>query len=289
MYKIHPHISFLWLTPTSVQFGAEAPVVTLPSISPGEERIISALLAGVSDVSLSAIAEDAEVTPQELHTLLACLEPAMIRSPQPPAPTRLRIAIDGNGQFAEIFSQKLLRHDHSVAFSTAANMSGCDVAFLVGQHAIEPHRAGAWLRRDVTHVPIIFGDRFVRVGPVIGSKNIESPCMQCLFMHAIDENPNWLTLASQLVHRPSASENLLMSEEIAVALVRWLTNPSQGLITHQEVLVIDSHTGKSNVVRYDVHPECACLALPRNVSVLDLRPDRFPALPRTEPICDVPA
>lgn len=281
MYKIHPHYSFLWRTPTSVQIGAENALVILEDVTPPEERLLSALLAGVSEPTLNAIAKDAGLRPLPRQELLEKLAPVLISAAAAPQSRRMRIALDGTGELISQLSRTLTGQQHSVIIGSAAVSGKCDVAIIVSGHELEPHRAGAWLRRDTPHLPVRFGDRKIHIGPVAGTGSSTAACFHCVQLHRVQENPLWPTLATQLIHRPSASQTFVACAEITSLVARWLENPDSHALGPNQALELDSHTGKLREVTYALHPDCACQALPRNVSVLSPRTDPPPAGPTT--------
>ena len=284
MYKFHPHYSFLWRTPTSVQIGAENALVILEDVTPPEERLLSALLAGVSEPTLNAIAKDAGLRPLARQELLEKLSPVLIGTASAPQATRMRIALDGTGELVNTLSRTLVGQQHSVVMGSAAVSGRCDLAIIVAGHELEPHRAGAWLRRDTPHLPVWFGDRKIHIGPVAGTGSPTAACIHCVQLHRVEENPLWPTLATQLIHRPSASQTFVTCAEITSLLARWLENPGSHALGPNQALELDSQTGELREITYALHPDCACQALPRNVSVLVPRTDPSPAGPRTDSI-----
>lgn len=223
MYQLNPQFPLVWRTPHCLQIGVDAPLLTLENLSAADEFLITLLRDGVADVSLAAYARDLEVPPRQLEELLSRLEPALLRH-RPVTPERLRIAVDGTGPAAQRIAALLAGQGHRVVIGEASVVEECDVALLVAAWAIEPHRAGGWLRRDVPAIPVIFSDTAVTVGPVYGDHG----CLACDYLHRLRENPDWPAMASQLAGKPSPLESALLADEVATWLARWLHDGGAG-------------------------------------------------------------
>jgi len=259
----------LWRSPTSVQFGADEPVAHLALVTTATEHVIAALSLGVSDVSLDAIAQGDGMTKEWLDSLLTDLAPALH---QPEEQTPWQILIDGVGPTAEALTRMLLASGHSSGSPTP------DLVIVLGHHVLRPDLTGVWLRRDITHLPLVFGDSLVRIGPLITPGN--GPCLHCVYLENTAADPAWPTLAAQLLGRKSHLETERICGEVAAIVSRLLDNasgpntptpwadrlhPSEGL--HRgEAILLEAKTGRTTRVTYPQRPECACQALPQNVT-----------------------
>ena len=43
----------------------------------------------------------------------------------------------------------------------------CDLGIAVGHYVLDPESYGFWLRRDLPHLPVVFGDDSVTIGPLV--------------------------------------------------------------------------------------------------------------------------
>lgn len=271
MYKISSDLPLVWRTPTSLQIGIDHPRVVIPKIYPEEERLLSALRAGISDASLAAVAEECGLTPAETSAFMSALAPAFMT--QPPSPS-WRIALDGTGPLVDTLGLLLIAAGHRVIRASAAVAGKTDLAIIVGDFALEPHRPGGWLSRDIPHLPIVFSDESVRIGPLLGSRvsndsDLEHyPCEQCIELTHRDHDECWVAMMSQLVSTPALSQTPLVNAEISALIARWIQSPASHPITHNTAVRIDALSGGKEEVTFALHPDCACQALPRNVSVL---------------------
>lgn len=283
MYKLNPELPLVWRTPTSLQIGIDHPRAELPQIYPAEERFITALRAGFGDVSLTAIASACGLTSQECRGLLAALSPALIPTEQKQS---WRIALDGSGPFLDSLGLLLIRTGHRVVRASASVAGKSDLAIVVGDYALQPHRPSAWLSRDVLHVPVVFSDESVRIGPMLGTKPTAEnsaeafPCEQCIELAHRDLDECWVAMASQLAGTPAPSQTPLLITEVVALLTRWVNSPESHPITSNTAIRIDAASGVTEILTFALHPDCACQALPRNVSVLGSSHGRSPAAPK---------
>ena len=284
MYKISSDLPLVWRTPTSLQIGIDQPRVVIPKIYPAEERLLTALRAGISDASLPAVAEECGLTPAETSAFMSALAPAF--TTQPPLPS-WRIALDGAGPLLDTLGLLLIAAGHRVSRASAAVAGKTDLAVVVGEYALDPHRPGGWLSRDIPHLPVVFSDESVRIGPLLGSRvsndsDLEHfPCEQCIELTHRDQDECWVAMMSQLVSTPAMSQTALVNAEISALIARWIQSSTPHPITHNTAVVIDARTGEKKEVTFALHPDCACQALPRNVSVLGSSHGQSPVVPRT--------
>ena len=283
MYKLNSDLPLVWRTPTSLQIGIDNPRVVLPKLYPAEERLLSALRAGIADVSLPAVARECGLTSAESAALITALGPAMKATP--PA-SSWRIALDGSGPLVDSLGLLLIASGHRVVRASAAVAGRCDLAIVVGDYALEPHRPGGWLSRDVPHLPVVFSDESVRIGPLLGGKPGAAlaetlPCEQCIELEHRDRDECWVAMMSQLVGTPALSQTPVVNAEIASLITRWVHYPQSQQLSSNTAIRINAHTGMREEITFALHPDCACQALPRNVSVLGSSHGQSPAVPTT--------
>ena len=282
MYKITSTLPLVWRTPTSVQIGLDHPRAVLPKLFPAEERFLSALRTGFADASLNTVAEECGLTVPERDAFLIAITPALEQE----TPRRSwRIALDGQGPLVDSLGLLLIACGHRVVRASAATAGKCDLAIIVGDYALEPHRPAGWLSRDIPHLTVVFSDETVRVGPLLGSKQpLESvhehfPCDQCIELAHRDRDECWVAMASQLAGTPAPAQTPLLNAEIAAVVTRWIEDPHAHPIGSNTALEISNKDGAREVITFYLHPDCACQALPRNVSVLGSSLGQFPAQP----------
>ena len=265
--KLDPRYPLLWRTPTSLQFGVDAPPVLLPAVTNADERMIAALVSGVSRSGLSAIGTSAGAEEAAVGHLLDAVSPVLLPAPSGPGLTGKVVVLTGTGPTADAIAA-LLR---SCGIRVRVNDTGGrrpDLAIIVGQFVIEPELHGLWLRRDVPHLAVVFGDTEARIGPMIEPGN--GPCLHCLERQRTDADPAWPAIASQLWGRSSPAETALASSEAAALVFRLAvarlgsSQPLADLLPAATSLHLDSDSGRITRRSWHPHPDCACLALPGN-------------------------
>jgi bacteriocin biosynthesis cyclodehydratase domain-containing protein len=275
--RLDPKLPLLWRTPFSVQLGVDSPPVVLNDLTIAEERILAALVIGVSRSGVSMIGTDAGARELDIVRLLGQLEPALCETSPITAQTRT-VTLAGSGptldQLAVALSGSTIRirlaGDDPEAAASSADLAITDLAIVVAHYVIPPEFYGVWLRRDIPHLPIVFGDRSVQLGPVIEPGN--GPCLYCLQRHRTDADPAWAALASQLLGRRSLAETPLSSGEVAARAARlaisWLDASTSGGRLRGELSTtsvhLDAVSGELSYRRWAPHPACGCGVLPGN-------------------------
>lgn len=226
--RLDPRFELVWRSPTSLQVGVDPARAVLDDVTRLEERLVAALVTGATRSALEVVAHDlsggSAGAPLVAH-LLARLEPAL----EPPRRRRAaRVAVCGatdgaiaiaDALGADGFRVELVREGDDVP-------AGAEVAVLVGHHVLPPGARGAWLRRDVPHVPVVFTDDAVHVGPVVEAGG--GPCLWCVELTRTDDDPAWPALAAQLLGRRAAAEQPLLVREAATAAVRAVRELATG-------------------------------------------------------------
>lgn len=263
-----------------MQVGVDIPTCTLPDATTATQRMLAALAVGVPRSGLELIGTEAGATPSEIAALLDALRPALLPQNVEGAATSRRpsVAVDGMGRSAILLRELIPQNGMDVAAvaDTAVDVA-VDAAVIVARFAIAPVRYGAWLRRDIPHLPIVFGDRFIRIGPFVEPG--EGPCLHCIELERVDADPAWPAMATQLAGKNAATETTLGSADAAVHATRILAARllgTPGGLSASSSILIDESSGLVSVFSHRVHEECRCRSLPENVTPLAGPRDRLP-------------
>ena len=256
----------------SVQIGIDPPRVQLDDVSPTTERLIAALVAGVTRPGLTMIAGRDTI---ECEALLEAAAPALLGPPAEarqegmpvPVPT---IVVAGSGPTAEALvaalaggGSRVLTAPDPAEVGTALNEPGAelpDAAVLIGHYVLAPTAGGVWLRRDVPHLPVVFSDSRVQIGPLVTPGT--GPCLHCLELHHRDADGAWPALASQLFGRSSAADAAPLALEAAAQACRMVLGAVSVHVSAQlrpaQSLYIRADTGKREWRKWTPHAECDC-------------------------------
>jgi bacteriocin biosynthesis cyclodehydratase domain-containing protein len=259
--KLDPRFPLVWRSPTSLQVGVASPVVVLDDVTPADERIIAALSAGVSRPGLAMIGRSAGASEPSVDSLLDLLAPALA-SAAPPAPGT--VTITGSGPTVDRIAEALRAAGVVVRIAVDAESAGsgaCDLAIAVGHFVLAPELHGLWLRRDIPHLPVVFSDTTVDVGPVVEPGR--GACLYCLQRYRTDADPSWPAISAQLWGRRSGAETPLGSSEIAalasrLAIDRLVGGPDASTAVSTEV---DVATGARRTREWSPHPLCGCTGI----------------------------
>ena len=245
----------------------------------------------------------AGLTGDELLDLLATLEPALLRDPHRTA-MPAGITIVGEGETARLLAQILRQSE----LRMVPDGEETRLAIIIGHFVIEPEFYGHWLCRDLPHLPVVFGDTMVRIGPIIEPGH--GPCLYCLQRYRTDADPAWPAIASQLWGQKSQAESVLVANEVAAIAARMVVerlrhdgaSPAPGLATGSAI-DLDAETGALRIRTTEPHPQCGCVTIDRMVPLSAAPPEngmlaaervtspraRIPRPPRRGAAADVPA
>lgn len=254
--RLDPQFPLLWRTPQSLQFGLDRPRAVLESVSPAEERLIAALVAGVSSSGMQMIGRSVGLDEPAIGALISALQPALEeKSPRPYPPS---VMVIGAGKTAELVKQLLLQAGVTVLLKDCEEPPA--IVVIVAHFVIEPEAHGKWLRRDIPHLGVVFGDEVVRIASIV--RPGAGPCLYCLELHRTDSDPSWPAIASQLLNRRSGIETSLVAGEVAAIIARKVL--ARQVVRAGEpmtMLEIDVSTGDRQTRNWAFHPDCGCASL----------------------------
>jgi bacteriocin biosynthesis cyclodehydratase domain-containing protein len=256
---LDPSLPLLWRSPHSLQFGLDRPRVVLEQVSRADELLIAALTAGVSRSGAEMIGRAAGLSSEAIRRLLDTLEPVFTTQP---TPAQRRITVSGSGETAA----RLRLLVSASGAELAEPDSNADLAVVVAQFVIEPERHQYWLRRDIPHLPVVFGDELVRIGPLV--RPGVDPCLYCLELHRTDADPAWPAIASQLWNRSGVLETPRLAAEVAALVARLAIDarPIAGGTLHRvapesTLIELDAASGDRTLRSFGFHPDCGCVAV----------------------------
>lgn len=271
--RIDPRLPVVWRTPFELQIGSDRAVVTLRDITQAEEYLVAVLRKGISRSGLDMIGSSAGATALQTEALLTRVTPAL--SGESPERSLLgrTIVVSGHGPAADGIRSLLRELGASVLSNPALANPGddedaVDLAVLVASFAIHPSVSGYWLRRDVPHLAVVFGDATARVGPLVEPGH--GPCLHCVERARLDKDPSWVAIATQLLETSAAAETALTVAEVLplaarAVLDRLATGAGAeflGARLRRRAIEIDGESGAVSELRFRPHPECACRQLP---------------------------
>lgn len=287
--RLDPRIPLVWRTPDTLQIGVDEPVATINGVTTSDERIIAALQAGLPRGTLDVVAALVGGDPAQVDAILTQLGPAILDSDLLAPPRTGDVIVDGSGETADAIAEMLDGLGHTIRRTDglphelpdgATERIAPDVVVLVAHHVVRPARYGHWLRRDVPHLAVVFGDTTLSVGPFV-QPGSEAPCLCCLDLARQDADPAWQAIATQLAYRaPSAEEpvaRLLGAAVAGTAIDRWLRTGESGLAG--AAIVIDARTGANSIRMLPPHSQCGCRALTGISTVPGVRADADPPAP----------
>ncbi len=258
LLRLDPDVPLVWRDPFSLQFGVDPARVILRDVSDADERVIAALRSGVTRAGLAMVAKACGVSHADLARMLESLRPLMVEPRE--ADGSRRVAIAGDGPTARLLAHAL----GEVSISVSGGSAECDLGVAIGHYVLDPRLYGYWLRRDVPHLPIVFGDGTVTIGPLVEPG--ATACLYCLEHHRRDADASWSAIASQLWRRRSGAETPLVVREAATLaarmILRRLESGADVGVASATSFRLDVATGAATRREWMPHPECGCIELP---------------------------
>jgi hypothetical protein len=96
-----------------------------------------------------------------------------------------------------------------------------DLAILVCHDIIQPADYQPWLSRDVPHLAICFDESGVEISHIVIPG--VTPCLGCIELHRINNEPNWIKIATQLTNLDrDLADSALMLFSTGIALSKSL-------------------------------------------------------------------
>jgi bacteriocin biosynthesis cyclodehydratase domain-containing protein len=262
--QIDPRFPVLWRTPTSVQIGADRPIVTLSEVTVPEEYLLAVLRKGISRPGLDMIGQSVGATPDSVADLLVRVGPSLRSGPAKAA--RLegqRVSVTGSRHASEAIRGVL----EGLGARLVDDTDRPELAIIVSTFDTDPRQAGAWLRRDIPHLAVVFGDAEVRVGPLVEPG--AGPCLHCVERARIDDDEAWPALAGQLLGRSAPTEDPLTVSTTTPVVARIVLDrlgdgvpAARRYRLRSRALVIDGLSGDITERCFRPHPDCACREVP---------------------------
>jgi bacteriocin biosynthesis cyclodehydratase domain-containing protein len=289
--RLDPRYPLVWRTPDTIQLGIDRPLAIVPGVTAPLETVVAALRVGVPRSGAMMLGRQAGATDAATAALLRALAPALVDlapRPEPPARdagpgtaappgtapvarpgpgTHPAVCVDGVGPTADRIRHLLTELGLRVVV-TGTPAPGPDLAVIVDHFVLAPERHGRWLRRDVPHLPVVFSDAEVRIGPLVEPG--AGPCLTCLELERVDDDPAWPAIACQLLHRTAPTETTRLGIEAATT-VAGMVHDRVFAASNQFAsasLAIDAATLTVRRRAHRPHERCGCRFLPENVIVL---------------------
>ncbi|WP_157109131.1 TOMM precursor leader peptide-binding protein [Cryobacterium arcticum] len=185
------------------------------------------------------------------------------------------VCVDGAGATADRIRSLLGELSITVVTTEVLAATGAasppplpDLAVIVDHFVLAPERHVRWLRRDIPHLPVLFSDAEVRVGPLVEPG--AGPCLTCLELDRVDEDPAWPAIACQLLYRTASTETPRLGIE-AAATVAGIVHERLFAASNEFTaasLAIDAISLSVRRRAHRPHVRCGCRFLPENVIVL---------------------
>lgn len=255
--QLDPSIQTVWETPTVFRFGIHQAIVTLDNPPLRIERLIDALRSGMPSERLPQIASALGVSRSEqialLDTLTPVLTPETFHDDQ--NPSQLALALVGDSVAGKQLMPALLAEGFSVSDSNTP-----DIAILVSHFVTPIPIARRWSTRGIPHLPIVFSEHHVTLGPVVGAHG--NPCTFCVELSHADREPNWAAIASQCLGRSAATATpklIAITTGLLLDMLQQWRRHGDTLPSAQHQLRYDT-AGGITVLSLPVssHPRCDC-------------------------------
>jgi bacteriocin biosynthesis cyclodehydratase domain-containing protein len=250
--KMRVGVPLVWRSPSSLQFGVDAPLAVLEELDEGTERIVAALVSGISRSGFDMMARSLGLDVDTAEELLARLEPVLAAGASADSH---RVVVTGDGPLAD----ELRRLLATEGLLTAPDDPAPELAVIVAGWLIGAEDHGTWLRRDIPHLPVVVGDAGVTVGPFVEPG--AGPCLYCVQLTTTDRDAAWPAIATQLWSRPAPPlGELAVAEAAAFAARRIRERLESGEGGSATSWRLAAATGEISSRGWTRHAECRCAA-----------------------------
>jgi hypothetical protein len=249
--KVGAGVPLVWRSPSSLQFGVDSPLVVLDDLDERAERMIAALVGGISTSGFEMMARSAGLATEAADELLQRLEPVLEADS---APAEFRVAVEGGGPLAD----ELRRALDAEGVLAAPDESAPGLAVIVAGWVISPEDHGSWLRRDIPHLPVVIGDGGVTVGPLVEPGT--GPCLYCVQLTRTDDDPAWPAIATQLWNRPVPAMTRLAVAEAAAFTARRVLERVTAASGEAMSWRLAARDGAVSPCAWTRHAACRCAA-----------------------------
>jgi hypothetical protein len=267
----------LWRTATSLQLGADHPVL-LEDVAPWQERLLDELTTGIPDAMLLPLARSLGADEDEAVGFVRRISGAL--APLDADPPRVRLETPADLPVAE-FEALVSGFDAAGMPPVAATRWAVDdgdrsvVVVVVSHRLVAPARAARLVADDVAHLPIELAGDCVSVGPLVIPG--VTPCLACRSAARTDDDPGWPLVAAQLLGRAGPPTTGPLLAEATVLAARLLRAPGSPTATTSADV---SATSLRRVWR--VHrPHARCLCRSPEGTVTAIGPETPTSAPRT--------
>ncbi len=126
---------------------------------------------------------------------------------------------DAAGRVAGVLSEA----GHPVAIGASITRVGGRrpaAAVLVSSYVADPLEHQRWLRRDIAHLPIVFGEVAVTIGPLVVPG--VTACLACIERQRAADDGAWSAVAAQLWGRTAPTGTVALATEASIEALRLL-------------------------------------------------------------------
>lgn len=255
LLRINPALSLVWRTTESVQIGIPSAIAIVDSAENLELDTIELLRRGVRQQQLEKFRRSRREPDAKarIDTVLAALAPALLSpyelNPQPLPP----VHVSGESRIRGPIEDAL-----RVIGVALAPENEAEVIILAAHFVVAPARYRSLLASDQPHLPVVFSDNDVQVGPlVIPGK---TACLYCVERQRLDDDSAWGYVVPQLQRRrASAAQGVLIAA--AATEITWALTASHSVVSQGQRIQLISRHGQRQTLSAKVHPMCACQSL----------------------------
>lgn len=287
--RIDPSHVMVWTSPTTVQFGIDRSALTL-TVDPVRERLLSALQAGCTFRALCRVGRIEPVPARvgldeaDVEGFVRALRPVLLRPPgsgSSSPPVAAAAVVGGAPESAPVHVLQCTTSgsppDEAAPARAIAEllrvagrpvMAGRGIppsalhkpafAVLLAAWSVPTAAFQRYTSDGVPHLPVVFGDESVRVGPLV--RPGAGACVRCLHLDRRDREPAWPVIAAQLAGTRAPQEGGALAFDAVGRAARvartWLDERRDVLRGGSVSLQVRARSEKWTWHR--PHAECGC-------------------------------
>lgn len=256
-FLLPPHLPVVWTSDSSFQVGIFPPVVSVADVPAEATPLLHALMHGVSEGGIAVLSLEYRLDKNWVTGFLTQLAPAL-EHPRQTLP-ELSWQLWGSSPATKRFLGMAHASGLDITHVTQPPPAEADnrPTVVISDYLIHPHWVDHLTRVSRPHVPVVFFDQAVTIGPMI--RPGITPCLICRETWDRETTPAWLEIGSQLWGKASPLHHPMVHAAVFSAIIDILVEDAYpGVAPRQQRALFRPDEGVTTWHDETFHPRCTC-------------------------------
>jgi hypothetical protein len=221
-YTIPHHLPVVWTSSTSFQVGISPPRAHIGDVPPEAAPLIHALIHGVSHGGIELLVQQHGIDRAFVMRVMESLSPVFESKTDPTSTPQWTVWGSSPAVRVLVAMAEAAGIHFTAILDPLEGNADHNPTIVVSDYIIHPHWADRLTRTGTPHLPIVFSDQTVTLGPII--RPGLTPCLICRETHQRDHTPHWLEIGTQLWGQQSALHHSSVHAATFALLMGFLDN-----------------------------------------------------------------